>query len=236
VALWQKQFAHATAYCRRCGLLRFFGYVRDIGGPNLIRQVPKLRTPQPRTTIATPEELLRLEALAPPWLRVWLLLCTRLGLRFGTAAAIAPANWNPAAGTITFTTKGGVVMTLPTPPEIEELFRSAGTNPDPATPYWLLLRGDTGLRGSTKYPTCSLRAEWDRLKKKAGVRPDLRPHDFRRTIAVSLYEATKDIRAVQQLLGHNSLATTAHYLMHRDPGKLRALLAALWTPKGGSVQ
>jgi len=42
---------------------------------------------------------------------------------------------------------------------------------------------------------------------------DLRPHDLRRSFATTLFYATnKDIKIVQELLGHSNIATTSQYL------------------------
>jgi site-specific recombinase XerD len=51
-------------------------------------------------------------------------------------------------------------------------------------------------------------------------------------LAVSLYEISKDLRVVEQMLGHGSLNSTIHYLEHRDPEKLKPYLDALFIPKG----
>jgi integrase/recombinase XerC len=51
------------------------------------------------------------------------------------------------------------------------------------------------------------------------------PHSLRHAGATAAYEATKDLRAVQELLGHSSLATTERYL-HTSLDKIRAAAAA----------
>lgn len=50
------------------------------------------------------------------------------------------------------------------------------------------------------------------------------PHSLRHAGATAAYEATKDLRAVQELLGHASLATTQRYL-HTSMDKVRAAAA-----------
>lgn len=50
------------------------------------------------------------------------------------------------------------------------------------------------------------------------------PHSLRHAGATAAYEATRDLRAVQELLGHASLATTERYL-HTSLDKIRAAAA-----------
>jgi len=70
------------------------------------------------------------------------------------------------------------------------------------------------------------------LRKRSGVNPRLVLHSLRHTAASALFDLTKDIRAVQLLLGHRSINSTLRYIAPLDPTNLRPLMQQLWTPKG----
>lgn len=52
-----------------------------------------------------------------------------------------------------------------------------------------------------------------------------RTHDLRRLAATRWYDATHDLRAVQELLGHADPATTSRYVRPNDAAMTRAVLA-----------
>jgi integrase len=219
--LWRDRYAPGTLYGLRRNLQRFLKGLEAAGAPAIT--LPKVRPGKPRRTIATADETRKLLATAEPHLRLVILLWLSRGLRFAEGCSIAPRHWNRERHEITFTKKGGELHTLPTSDDIEALFIIA---PDlgPAVPYVSALQG----AAVTKEP--AIRRQFFALRKKIGMNPAVTPHDLRRTLAVTTYEHTHDIRAVQQILGHESLATTARYLAHVDQGKLRTLFAEMRMP------
>ncbi len=187
------------------------------GAPKLDQHISRYPGLRPRNVTVSEDERHRILASAEPYMRLWILLCSDLAIRSGTAMRLNSTNYDPIAGTLRFATKYGAKLTLPTTDEIENLIRQC--DQDSTVPYVRQLwtrRGRHPGRRVDPQSTCKsgLSSAWRKLCHKLGITRRIVPHDLRRTTAVAMLRATGDIREVQSLLGHRSLQATIWYLDH----------------------
>lgn len=187
------------------------------GAPKLDGIVPKLGSVRPRTVTASRPQVDALLDGASRTLRLFLLLCSDLAIRSGTAVKLTPANYHADTGEIRFTTKYNEQVCLPTTAEIAEILDSCDLNSP--IPFITQLRKQEEPRAARRMVSnivspSRLRKELKALRLELKIEKRIIPHDLRRTTAVALYRRTKDLRTTQALLGHRNLQSTFWYLDH----------------------
>jgi len=91
---------------------------------------------------------------------------------------------------------------------------------EPFKAYFKLIENKQRLFDFTK------QRAWQIVKiyvKKAGIKKNIHPHSFRHSYATEIYNTTKDLKMVQELLGHKNMATTSIYAHVSDETKKEAL-------------
>jgi integrase len=220
IETWRRNLAPSTVYGQTQALRKLLRRFAEIGAPNLLQHLPRVRCPEPRSVTITPEEFARMLAAAPAHMKLFLQLCSQLALRFTEAWELCPAAYNKEQQTIRVRTKGGKYRVLPITPEIAGLLNAAEPVDDPLRRYVSILSGKT-------MSAQGVRTAFRRLVKQTGANPALNPHDLRRTTANLAYTLTKDLRVVQQLLGHTRFASTAWYMAPLQPEELADVLDKL---------
>jgi integrase/recombinase XerD len=73
------------------------------------------------------------------------------------------------------------------------------------------------------------------LAQRAGIRKSISPHTFRHSFATCLVEGGADLRAVQQMLGHESITTTEIYT-HLDKSFLKETISMYHPRSAGRLR
>lgn len=193
------------------------GFLRFIGGSNA--SVPQMRGPRVKKGLprpVAPAEALQLaqdveDNAREGWVGArdfaLLLLLYGAGLRIGEALGLTGAAL-PLGDTLRVTGKRNKTRIVPILPAVASaLTRYVGACPHPIandTPLFL------GARGGLLQPGV-VRASVRSARRALGLPERTTPHALRHSFATHLLAGGADLRSLQELLGHASLASTQVY-------------------------
>ncbi|MDE6286864.1 MAG: tyrosine recombinase XerD [Muribaculaceae bacterium] len=142
------------------------------------------------------------------------------GLRVSELVALEISRINLQLGFLTVTGKGSKERMVPLSPsaiyEIEQWLQERTAYPVKAGHEGCLFLNRSG-RALTRVMVFYIVRD---LAAAAGIRKTISPHTLRHSFATALLEGGANLRAIQQMLGHESIATTEIYL-HLDNARLR---------------
>ena len=160
----------------------------------------------------------RASADDPVSIRDWAILelIYATGIRVSEACSLTTSSIDAAALTVRVVGKGDKERTVPFGVPARDALDQWTVRARPS----LAVGTDAlfvGAKGGPIDPRV-VRAMIHRMCARAGVR-DIAPHGLRHSAATHLLQGGADLRAVQEILGHSSLATTQRYT-HVDAGRL----------------
>lgn len=146
------------------------------------------------------------------------------GLRVSELVGLKISDLHPQAGILKVTGKGNKERLVPLPGSLSRMIEN----------YLRLIRSQVPLKNGEE-DIVFLNRNGRRLTRvmvfiivkdlaaRAGIRKKISPHTFRHSFATSLVEGGADLRAVQEMLGHESITTTEIYT-HLDRDYLRQVI------------
>lgn len=170
--------------------------------------IPTCKKPQKLPIILSPEEVVRLLDCAPSIKhRAILTICYAAGLRVTEAVRLKPTAIDSARMVIRVEQgKGQKDRYVMLSPKLLEILRSYWWAVRPIG--WLFPGDHPGQPISRDAVALACRS----ARNLSAISKPATPHSLRHAFAVHLLESGTDVRTIQLLLGHRSLATTARYL------------------------
>lgn len=170
--------------------------------------IPAPKKPQKLPVVLSPEEVVQfLGCVGSIKHRAILTTCYAAGLRISEAVRLKPTDIDSQRMVIRVNQgKGQKDRYVMLSPKLLETLRS----------YWRAVRPKgwlfVGDVPGQPINTSSVELACQKARRLSGIRKPITPHSLRHGFAVHLLESGTDVRTIQLLLGHRSLATTARYL------------------------
>ena len=170
--------------------------------------IPVPKKPQTLPIVLSPEEVLRfLDCVGSTKHRAILTTCYATGLRISEAVRLTAPNIDSQRMVIRVDQgKGQKDRYVMLSPKLLKILRDwwRVERPHP----WLFPGDIPGQHITTEAVTRACQ----KAHRLCGIPKPITPHSLRHAFAVHLLESGTDVRTIQLLLGHRSLATTARYL------------------------
>jgi integrase/recombinase XerD len=170
--------------------------------------IPAPKKPQKLPVVLSPEEvLLFLGSVTSPKHRTILTTCYAAGLRVSEAVRLKPNEIDSHRMVIRVELgKGQKDRYVMLSPKLLEILRAWWRLEKPKV--WLFPGHFPGRHITTE----AVEDACPEARHASGIPKPITPHSMRHAFAVHLLERGTDVRTIQLLLGHRSLATTARYL------------------------
>lgn len=220
----QKSLSNATIYSQVNAIRAFFRALVDNGAlsTNPADQLPLPRRSRKLPTYLTPDELVALLRASESNPRDHCLLefLYATGVRVSEAVAMKVESVNLKEKTAMVKSGKGdkdrlVIMSEHACQELDHYLKKRRVRSE------YLFPNRSGGRLSPRYIEKMIRA----YAKRARITKPVTPHVLRHTFATHMLDRNVDIRAIQELLGHSSLATTQIYT-HVTTERLRRIITA----------
>lgn len=230
-----RRLSGSSVNCAVQAVRAFQEWVLGRARADTVRGVPRGKRATTRAEVYALAEIAAILAAAPAGRdRAWLTTVYACGLRLDEARHLQTGDLDAARGQLRVRRgKGAKERVLPLPVSLLTLLRAywrtdrahrPGYFPaaDGARDAWLFAgaRADRPLSKGTAQNIYLRAIATSGVKRKKGI------HALRHSYATHLLEAGAEITAVQRLLGHTSLTTTARYL-HVTAGRLGHIVSPL---------
>jgi site-specific recombinase XerC len=224
---WLETRGHLKASTRRCHLSMIRGFTAWLVREGHVKRDPSIGIKPPRQPRSVPRVMptrdigCLLRSVPDARARAIVALGVGCGLRCCEIARLCVEDWDRDAGALFVTGKGGHERVLPVPKMVLRHLRNYLVEyPASVGP---LIRSYANPSDALQAKTISKMAgAW---MNEAGVKlhpfDGVSAHALRHTAATDVYKQCKDLRVVQEMLGHQNLATTAIYLGRAGIPKMR---------------
>jgi integrase len=190
-------WAPATRRSVRASLRSFWSWwALETGGENVAAELPIVVSPRAVPRPASDWDVMEAIRAAEPWVALAIEVMATCGLRRAECAALRVQDVTPVGQgwTLRVVGKGGNERVIPCPPHLARAIHSRGGG-------WVFPGGQDG----------HVSPGWLGKRVSRVLGAGVTPHMLRHRFASVCYSHTHDLRAVQTLLGHASVATTQVY-------------------------